>query len=176
MTLANLAGIATGMALIPLLVERMMIPDIQLIYGGIAAFSAILFIIFARERPAIPPCPPGMEARALMLGILLAIPGLIGLAFAKSAWLLFASAFEMGFFLVSTSPVGMQYAAEITYPTPEGTSNGLIPLFGQASVVFIYIMKALPSPNGSFSMDLLLAVILLVVSAGLVSQMKDPSA
>ena len=37
----------------------------------------------------------------------------------------------------------MQYAAEVTQPTPEGTSNGLIQLFGQASVVFVYIMEAL---------------------------------
>ncbi len=36
----------------------------------------------------------------------------------------------------------MQYAAEITQPTPEGTSNGLIQLFGQASVIFVYIMEA----------------------------------
>ena len=75
----------------------------------------------------------------------------MGLAFASSAWLLFASAFFLGFFLVSTSPIGMQYAAEVTHPTPEGTSNGLIQLFGQASVVFVYIMAALQTPDGSFT-------------------------
>jgi hypothetical protein len=67
----------------------------------------------------------------------------------------------------------MQYAAEITQPTPEGTSNGLIQLFGQASVVFVYIMEALKTPNGSFTPALLLAIGLLVVSAILTSQMKD---
>jgi MFS family permease len=81
-------------------------------------------------------------SRIFWLGLLLAIPGLIGLAFATSSWLLFVSAFAMGFFLVSTSPIGMQYASEVTQPTPEGTSNGLIQLFGQASVVFVYIMEA----------------------------------
>ena len=37
----------------------------------------------------------------------------------------------------------MQYAAEVTYPTPEGTSNGLVQLCGQCSVVFVYIMGPL---------------------------------
>jgi len=254
-TLASLVGTALGMVLTPILIESRDIPDIQLLYGGAALVSAILFLLLAREKPPTPPCPPGMEVRALMLeglkhalmikpfwyylfisfiglgifngvttwvetiirprgftptdagtlgalmlvggvlgaivippfsdrqrkrqrylliGILLAIPGLLGLAFAKTAWLLFASAFEMGFFLISTSPIGMQYAAEITYPTPEGTSNGLIQLFGQASVVFVFIMQALQQPDGSFTTALLLGVGLLVVSVGLITQMKDP--
>jgi cyanate permease len=232
----------------------MSIPTVQLIYGGVAAFSAVLFIVLARETPPTPPCPPGQEVRALMLdglkhaftvrpfwfdlavsfiglaifngsttwiesiirprgftpndagtlGALMivggvigavvipalsdkqrkrqrylyvafigAIPGLIGLTFATAPWLLFASAFVLGFFLVSAMPIGMQYAAEVTRPTPEGTSNGLIQLFGQASVVFVYIMEAMKSNDGSFTPALILALGLLLVSALLVTQMKD---
>ena len=254
-TLANLVGTALGMVLTPILIETMSIPAVQLLYGGIAAFSAVLFVIFAREKPATPPCPPGLEVRALMLdglkhalkvkpfwlylfvsfigmgifngistwveniirprgftptdagtlgalmlaggvlgavvippfsdrqhkrkrylliGFLLAIPGLIGLTFATSLWLLFVSAFALGFFLVSTSPIGMQYAAEITQPTPEGTSNGLIQLFGQASVVFVYIMEALKARDGAFTPALALAIGLLLVSAVVIARLKDP--
>ncbi|MGE5373571.1 MAG: MFS transporter, partial [Bacteroidota bacterium] len=120
----------------------------------------------------IPPFSDRQRKRKpyILLGILLAIPGLIGLTFATSTWLLFLSAFELGFFLVSTSPIMMQYAAEITRPTPEGTSNGLMQLFGQAAVVFVYIMEALRTANGSFTPSLLLAVGLLVVSAVIVYQ------
>jgi len=103
-----------------------------------------------------------------------AIPGLIGLTFATSSTLLFASAFVLGFFLTSAMPIAMQYAAEVTHPTPEGTSNGLIQLFGQAAVVFVFIMEALKSADGSFTRALLLAVGLLVISLFLISQMKDP--
>jgi len=126
----------------------------------------------------IPPFSDKQRRRQpyILLGLVLAIPGLVGLAFAMSSWLLFVSAFAMGFFLVSTSPIGMQYAAEVTHPTPEGTSNGLIQLFGQASVVFVYIMEALKTSNGSFTPALLLAIGLLVVSALIVTQMKDPQA
>lgn len=254
-TLANLIGTALGMVLTPILIESISIPTVQLIYGGLAAFSAVLFVILARERPPTPPCPPGLEVRALMLaglkhafkvkdfllylavsfiglglfngintwieniirprgftptdagtlgavmlvgglfgaviippfsdkqhrrkkflllGITLAIPGLIGLTFATTFWLLLASAFGLGFFLISTSPIGMQYAAEITFPTPEGTSNGLIQLFGQASVIFVYIMEALKSSDGSFTPSLLLAIGLLVISAAIITQLHDP--
>ena len=254
-TLGNLIGTALGMVLTPILIESMSIPTVQLIYGGVAAFSAVLFIILARGTPPTPPCPPGQEVRALMLdglknaftirpfwfdlavsfiglaifngvttwiesiirprgftpndagtlGALMivggvigavvipaisdkqrkrqrylyvafigAIPGLIGLTFATVPWLLFASAFVLGFFLVSAMPIGMQYAAEVTRPTPEGTSNGLIQLFGQASVVFVYIMEAMKSSDGSFTPALVLALGLLLVSTLLVTQMKDP--
>jgi MFS family permease len=111
--------------------------------------------------------------RYLLLGVLLAIPGLAGVAFAQSYWLLLLSAVELGFFLISTSPIGMQYAAEITYPTPEGTSNGLIQLVGQASVIFVYIMEALKSPNGSFTAALLAAIGLMGVSALVITQLRE---
>jgi len=254
-TLANLVGTALGMVLTPILTETMSIPHVQLIYGIVAAFSALLFLIFARETPPTPPCPAGMEVRALMLdglknavknkmfwfylavsfigmglfngvttwvepiirprgftptdagtlgalmlvggvigavvippfsdrshkrkkylllGVLAAIPGLIGLTFVKEFWLLCISAFTMGFFITSTSPIGMQYAAEITQPTPEGTSNGLIQLFGQASVVFVYFMEAIKAPDGSFTPALLIMVGLLLVSAFLITRLEDP--
>ena len=99
---------------------------------------------------------------------------MLGLAFATSGWLLFASAFVLGFFVVAILPIGMQYAAEVTYPTPEGTSNGLVQLCGQTSVVFVYVMSALKSGNGSFTASLMLAVGLLVISVFVISRLKDP--
>jgi MFS family permease len=254
-TLANLLGAAVGMVLTPLLTARLPIPTVQLIYGSLAAFSSVLFIIISRERPPTPPCLPGQEIRAsmldglkhaltikpfwlyllvsfigmgiingvitrieniirprgfslvdagtlgvllliggilgavvmppfsdkqrkrtryLLLGFIMAVPGLIGLTFATNIWLLLGSVFALGFFLVSTFPIGMQYAAEITQPTPEGTSNGLIQLFGQASVVFVYIMEALKSPDGSYTSALLLSLGLLAVCVMVILQLRDP--
>ena len=68
----------------------------------------------------------------------------------------------------------MQYAAEITHPTPEGTSNGLIQLFVQARVIFVFLMDALKSPNGSFTPALLLALGLMLVCGLLIAQLQDP--
>jgi len=254
-TLGNLIGTALGLVLTPILIETISIPTVQLIYGGIAAFSSVLFILLAKETPPTPPGPAGSEVRALMLdglkhalkvrpfwfsllisfiglgifngvttwieamirprgftptdagtlGALMivggvigavvipalsdkqhkrqrylyvaligAIPGMVGLTFATTSWLLFTSAFAMGFFLVSAMPIAMQYAAEITHPTPEGTSNGLMQLTGQGAVVFVFIMEALKTSDGSFTPALLLAIGLLIVSAVFITQMKDP--
>jgi len=109
----------------------------------------------------------------VQIGVIFAIPGLIGLAFFDSLLMINISAFWIGFFLISVGPTGMQYAAEITAPTPEGTSNGLIQLFGQGSVVYVYVMEALRTADGSFTPSLLLAAGLLIAVAALTTQMKE---
>lgn len=256
-TLASLLGVAVGEAVPPILYQGgMPIQTEQLFFGVIAAFSSVLFLVLARDKPPTPPCPPGQEARSLMfdglkhavsvrdfwfllfvafvvlaifngvstlvediilprgfaatdagtlgalivvggilgavvlsyfsdkqrkrrrfllLGVLLAVPGLLGVAFATSYWLLMVSGFWMGFFLMGISPVGFQYGAEVAHPTPEGTSNGLIQLFGQASAVFAYLMVSMRTADGAFTPSLLLAVGLLIVSLIVITQMKDPN-
>ena len=113
------------------------------------------------------------RVRYLTLCLTLAVPGVLGLAFAPAAWLLFASAFVLGFFLVPALPIGMQFAAEVTYPTPEGTSNGLIQLCGQVAVVFVYVMAALRTADGSFAVSLVLSAVLLAAVALAMSRLKD---
>ena len=109
----------------------------------------------------------------LLLGFALCIPGLLGVIYAQSKVLLFISSFWLGVFLVGASPVGMQYAAEATRPTPEGTSAGIIQLFGQASVVFVSIMGALRDKSGAFTPGLLLAVGLMIVSVFVISRLRE---
>lgn len=125
----------------------------------------------------IPPVSDRIRKRKvfLIVGFILSIPGLIGIAFATLPWLLYFSAFVFGFFMISTGPVGMQYLAEITYPTPEGTSNGLIQLLGQASVVFVYAMAAIKAVTGTFTSGLLISAGLMGVSILLISLAKDSS-
>jgi MFS family permease len=141
--------------------------------GTLGALMIVGGVIGAVVIPALSD-KQRMRQRYLYVAFTGTIPGMIGLTFATSAWLLFTSAFVMGFFLVSAMPIGMQYAAEITHPTPEGTSNGLMQLTGQGAVVFVYIMEALKTPDGSFTPALLLAIGLLIISVLLVTQMKDP--
>ena len=95
------------------------------------------------------------------------IPGLIGLTYSTGAWLLLLSGFVFGFFLLSAGPIGFQYAAEITHPAPEGTSNSMLLVMGQISgIVFILAMDALKDPaTGSMTTSLLILAALTVVSA-----------
>ena len=253
-TLASMLGVGAGLALSPVFIGSMSIGTMQLVYGAVAAVSAVAFLALARERPATSPGPAGEEARALMLdglkhavtvkpflvilaiafvimgvfngvtswigdivlprgfgaddaGLLglvmlvagvvgavvlsalsdrqgkrirylvltltLAIPSLIGVAFVSTTLLLYVSSAALGFFIVGALPIGMQYAAEVTYPTPEGTSNGLVQLCGQCSVVFVYIMGPLRTESGSFAVSLVLMSVLLAVSAVVVSRLQD---
>ena len=110
----------------------------------------------------------------LVLAFAGSIPGLLGLAFADTQLALALSAATIGFFLVSALPIGFQYAAEVTRPTPEGTSNGLMQLFGQGSVVFVSVMAALRTPDGSFTRALLAAVGLLVAAALVAGRLPEP--
>ncbi len=112
--------------------------------------------------------------RFLFISFLFAIPFLLGITYANLFWLLLISSFGFGFFLTSASPIVMQFATEITYPTPEGTSNGILQLFGQVSVVFVYLMEAMKTADGSFTPSLLLAAGLLIVCVGVISFLKDP--
>jgi cyanate permease len=112
----------------------------------------------------------------LVLAFAGAVPGLLGLTFARSLPVLLLAAAVLGFFLVSALPIGFQYAAEVTRPTPEGTSNGLMQLFGQGAVVFVYVMSALRTPDGSFTRSLLLALGLLVVAAVIAARLPEPQA
>ena len=106
----------------------------------------------------------GKRIRYLVLTLALAVPSLIGVAFVSTRLLLYVSSAALGFFIVGALPIGMQYAAEVTYPTPEGTSNGLVQLCGQCSVVFVYIMGPLRTESGSFAVSLVLMSVLLAVA------------
>jgi Na+/melibiose symporter-like transporter len=111
----------------------------------------------------------------LLAAVIGAILGLVGLTFALSYWLMLVSGFVFGFFLLSAGPVGFQYGAEITHPTPEGTSNGLLLMMGQISgIVFILAMDIFKSPvTGSMTTPLLVLIGLMVLSLLFAARLKE---
>ncbi len=102
-----------------------MIGGIMLI-GGItgAVIIPILSDIYRKRKLFLVICISGM------------LPGLAGLAFAPmltgghgvnpeaTYTIALVSSFILGFFVMSAGPVGFQYAAEISAPAPESTSQG----------------------------------------------------
>ncbi len=102
------------------------------------------------------------------------IIGLVGVTFATTYNMLLASGMMLGFFLLSAGPIGFQYGAEITYPTSEGTSNGLLILAGQISgIAFIFAMDSFKDPvTHSMTKPLVvligLAVLVLLLSTQLI--------
>lgn len=111
----------------------------------------------------------------LILAVIGATLGLYGITFARSYAFLLVSAVILGFFLLSAGPVGFQYGAEITYPAPEGTSNGLLLLMGQISgIIFILGMDSFKSPEtGSMTFPLVALIALMILSLLLCLRLKE---
>lgn len=103
------------------------------------------------------------------------LPGLLGMTYATSYGLLLVSGFIFGFFLLSAGPIGFQYAAEITHPAPEGTSNTLLIVMGQISgIAIIFAMDALKSPaTGAMTASLLGLAGLTVISVLLATRLRE---
>jgi cyanate permease len=256
-SLAMYLGIFLGLGLTPFLALHFQISGMLVAYGIVSVIAALVFFVFARERPMTPPCPPGMEVRSLVfdgfkqmfhqrnfilllviffvglgafnavttwieniiaprgfsstqagtvgglmivggivgalvvpslsdryrrrvpfiiLALVGATVGLVGIAYSTSYWLLLTASFTLGFFLLSSGPIGFQYGAEVTFPTPEGTSNGLLILMGQISgIVFIFAMDAFKSPEtGSMTTSLVVLIVLMAMSIILGTLLREP--
>lgn len=255
-TLAMYIGVLAGMLLTPYMTKIQGIDGMLYDYGVIAIISALIFILFSKERPRTAPCHANQEERSLVydglkdtltnknfywllliffvglgifnsvttwiedilrprgftadeagitggimivggiLGALImpvlsdrlrkrklfiiialagAIVGLTGVTFAENYSLLLASGMILGFFLLSAGPIGFQYGAEITYPTSEGTSNGLMILAGQISgIAFIFGMDSFKdSVTGSMTQPLLIMIAMTVFSLLVTTQLKE---
>jgi cyanate permease len=139
--------------------------------GGLMVIGGIVGAV------VLPPLSDRLRRRVpfILLALAGAIPGLLGITFAKEYWLLLGSAFVLGAFLLSSGPIGFQYGAEVTYPAPEGTSNGLLLLAGQISgVLFILGMDLLKSPStGSMTLSLLVLAGLMGIALLLATRLKE---
>jgi cyanate permease len=250
-TLAMYIGILLGLFITPYVTLKSGIDEMLLIYGIVSVISAIVFFVFAKERPPTPPCDADQEERSLVfdglkqiirqrefiwliglgvfncvttwiedilrprgfssiqagitgslmiaggvIGALIlpvlsdhyrkripfiiltlagAVLGLIGITFATQYWVLLSSAFIMGFFLLSAGPIGFQYGAEVTFPAPEGTSNGLLLLMGQISgIIFIVAMDIFKSSvDGSMTRPLIGLIFFMVIGLVLSINLRE---
>ena len=134
-----------------------------LMIGGIVGYF-VLPPISDRSRKRKP---------VFIAGALLSIPFLVLMTFINGFTLLAIVIFLMGFFLMGVIPVALQYATEICYPAPEGTSSGLFTLVGQISVIAITGMGWSNAFYGSFTPSLLVFAVSMVIGVILLSMMKE---
>ncbi|MFZ1862606.1 MAG: MFS transporter [Polyangiales bacterium] len=78
------------------------------------------------------------------------VPGMVGLTFAGNLSadpatvyaISLAASFVLGFFIMSAGPLGFQYAAEVSHPAPESTSQGMLLWVGQITgMIFVLGMS-----------------------------------
>jgi Na+/melibiose symporter-like transporter len=107
-----------------------------MLIGGIlgASILPVLSDKFRKRKVFLVICVAGM------------IPGVFGLTFAGKLSpdpdtvyaISLAASFVLGFFIMSAGPLGFQYAAEVSHPAPESTSQGMLLWVGQVTgMIFV---------------------------------------
>lgn len=137
--------------------------------GGLLLIGGILGVFI------LPPISDRTRKRkpVFLIGMVLAIPFIIGLAYLENYVPLMVTIFFLGLFMMGVQPVASQYATEKMYPTPEATSAGLLMLVNQLSVVAITVMGWSNERLGSFSPSLWVLGIAMVITAILVSRLSE---
>jgi len=116
----------------------------------------------------------------LILGLGGMLPGVIGLSFANvlaggpdgAYAIALISAFILGFFVMSAGPIGFQYAAEVSFPAPESTSQGLMLLSGQISGLILVAGMSVKD-NQYIDIFMKLFVVLAVIALIMVLRLKE---
>jgi cyanate permease len=136
-----------------------------MIAAGIAG-AIIIPLLSDRKRKRVP---------FIRLALLGATIGLIGISYSTNYTVVLFSGAILGFFLLSSGPIGFQYGAEITYPASEGSSNGLLLMMGQISgIAFIFGMDMFKSKvDGSMGNPLFVLIALMVISLLVSLKLKE---
>jgi len=257
-TISLLIGVIIAFLTIPFLLGPGPIFKMDLVlylFGGITLLSAILYLIFVKDKPPTPPnayadktkvlstegtrslfkkrdfvilfivlligggvfnaissvldivfdYPIGAEQPGLIGGIMI-IGGIIGagvmstlsdkfrkrkifiliallggvvfmplLIFISNDIARYIFSFFMGFLLVSALPVGLTFAAEVTHPVPEETSNGLMMWIGQIVGVILLggiMLTEYYNPNLIY-INIIIMIVMFVIGVVLVFFMND---
>jgi MFS family permease len=126
--------------------ERAGVEDSNGMIGGLMLVGGIIGAV------VIPILSDRFMKRKLFLVICIAgmVPAVAGLSFAGQLAgdpgqvyiISLVSSAALGFFVMSAGPIGFQYAAEVCFPAPESTSQGILLWVGQLTgMVFVYGMS-----------------------------------
>jgi MFS family permease len=137
--------------------------------GGLLFLGAIVGVL------VIPPFSDRLHKRKVifLVPLMVAVPAMIGLTYLQGPTLVMLFSFLLGFFMLGAAPVAIQYATEICYPAPEGTSMGIFTLVGQFSVVGISVMGWSYARYGSFTPSMLVMAILLAVFLLVLTRVRE---
>jgi MFS family permease len=110
----------------------------------------------------------------ILFSNLVAFLGISGICFANNIFLFNIFGFLLGFGLLSAGPIILEYAAEITNPVPETSSNGFLFVVGSFSgILFIVGFERFTTPAGDYLPALIFLSILSLISFILTFIIKD---
>ena len=150
--------------------ERAGVEDSDGLIGGVMLIGGIIGAViiptlsdrYKRRKPFLVLCISGM------------LPAVAALAFAGNLAddpetiyrISLAASFTLGFFIMSAGPLGFQYAAEISYPAPESTSQGILLWVGQLTgMIFVAGMSIRDNQYLGIFMNIFVILSILVLIA-----------
>jgi MFS family permease len=145
-----------------------------MLVGGIigAVIIPILSDLYKKRKLFLVICVAGM------------VPGIAGIAFAPlltgghgvnpdaAYTVALISSFILGFFVMSAGPIGFQYAAEVSAPAPESTSQGLLLWVGQLSGIIMVTGMSMKNKT-LLPLFMISFVFITAIAAVLVSFIKE---
>jgi MFS family permease len=120
--------------------ERVGVEDSDGLIGGVMLIGGIIGAVviptlsdrYKRRKPFLVLCISGM----LPAVAILAFAGQLASDPESIYRISLAASFTLGFFVMSAGPLGFQYAAEVSFPAPESTSQGILLWVGQLTGMF----------------------------------------
>jgi cyanate permease len=135
-TLSMYIGILTGMILTPYLVSGHGIGGMLHIYGILSVSAAVIFLLFARERPLTPPCHACQEERALVMDGLRLI-----FRYKDFNWLMFIFFIGLGVFNAVTTWIENILSPRGFTAIQAGITGGLMIIGGIIGALIIPILS-----------------------------------
>jgi FLVCR family MFS transporter 7 len=120
--------------------ERVGVEDSDGLIGGVMLIGGIIGAVviptlsdrYKRRKPFLVLCISGMLPAVAVL----AFAGQLASEPESIYRISLAASFTLGFFVMSAGPLGFQYAAEVSFPAPESTSQGILLWVGQLTGMF----------------------------------------
>ncbi len=101
----------------------------------------------------------------LLAGIVVILPGLLGLTYLKALPVILLAGGVLGFFQLGLGPIIMEAAADVCRPATEATTQGVLWMIGQGlSVVGIFLMDTFRTESGAMTPFMLVFVILMLLN------------
>jgi MFS family permease len=152
-----------------------MIGGLMLIGGIIGAIIIPLLSDYFRKRKLfLVICISGMVPGVAGIALAPALTGGHGANPEAAYTIALISSFMLGFFVMSAGPIGFQYAAEVSSPAPESTSQGLLLLVGQISGIIM--VTGMSMKHKQFLPGFMFSFIALAVVAAIITFLIKESA
>ncbi|MHA1669519.1 MAG: MFS transporter [Promethearchaeota archaeon] len=101
----------------------------------------------------------------IKISLLITVVAFFAISLANNAIILYIFGFLLGFGLLSSSPVVLEFSVEITVPVPEETSNGILMMVGAVGgIIFIMGFEGFTTLSGDYFPALIVLSVLSLIS------------